>query len=61
MTARVHRALTAALGILTGLSALLAATDPKTLQVDQTVWAWIAVGLAASTVIVTAVRQAMEQ
>ena len=58
MTARVHRVLTAVLGSLTGLSALLAATDTGALGLSDRGIAWIAVGLSAATVVVQAVRQA---
>ena len=40
MSARIHRALTAILASLTGISALLAATDPASLEVSATTWAW---------------------
>lgn len=60
MTKRVHRGLTAALSGLTALSALLAATDPSTLEVSGTTWAWVAMGLAVATIVVTAARQAFE-
>lgn len=61
MTARIHRALTVVLASLTGISGLLAATDPATLNVDATSWAWAAVVLAVGNIVVTATRQAFEQ
>lgn len=60
MNKRTHRALSAALGSLTGISALLAATDPASLDVSAHTWAWVAVGLSVATVVVQAVRQAWE-
>ena len=60
MTARVHRLLTSVLASLTGISALLAATDPASLGVDPQTWAWVAVILSVATVTVTAARQAFE-
>ena len=60
MTKRVHRALSAALGSLTGISALLAATDPASLGVSGQTWAWVAVALSVATVVTQAMRQAFE-
>ncbi len=60
MNASVHRVLTAVLASLTGLSSLLAATDPSGLDVSTTVWAWIALSLAVATIVVTAFRQAAD-
>ena len=60
MNKRQHRALSALLGSLTGISALLAATDPASLDVSKNTWAWLAVGLSVASVVVTAVRQAWE-
>jgi hypothetical protein len=60
MNSRVHRVLTAVLGSLTGVSALLAATDPAALGVGPQAWAWIAVVLSVATVVATAARHAWE-
>ena len=60
MTARIHRALTAVLASLTGVSSLLAATDPSALGVDGATWAWVALILSVLTITVTAGRQAFE-
>ena len=60
MTAKVHRALTAILASLGGVSAILAATDPASLGVDATSWAWAAVLLNVGVIVVTAARQAFE-
>ena len=51
----------AALASLTGISALLAATDPETLGVSAASWAWAAMVLAIGNIVVTAVRTAFEQ
>ena len=60
MNARVHRALTAILASLTGISGLLAATDPSALNVAASTWAWATVVLAIGNIVVTAARQAFE-
>ena len=60
MSAKVHRALTAILASLTGISALLAATDPSGLGVEAQAWAWIALVLSVGTIVVTAARQAFD-
>lgn len=60
MNKRIHRSLTAILGSLTGISALLAATDPASLGLEPQAWAWCAVVLAAGNVLVTAFRTAFE-
>ena len=60
MGKRVHRGLTALLASLTGISALLAATDPASLEVGATTWAWLAMGLAVGNLVVTAARTAFE-
>ena len=60
MNKQVHRALTTILASLTGISALLAATDPAALQVGATAWAWTALALSVGAVVVTAARQAWE-
>lgn len=60
MTKRVHRALTAILAALGGISGLLAATDPSVLGVEAQVWAWVAVILNAAIIVVTAARVAFE-
>mgnify|MGYP001608142809 CR=1 FL=1 len=60
MTAKVHRALTAILASLTGISALLAAIDPSGLGLDATTWAWVALLLSVATITATGVRQAFE-
>lgn len=57
MTKRIHRATTSVLTSLAALSALLSATDPSSLGVSPTAWAWAAVVLAAASVCVTGVRQ----
>jgi len=60
MTATVHRILTAVLASLTGVTALLAATDPASLHTSPVAWAWGAVVLSAATVVITATRAAFE-
>ena len=60
MTAKIHRALTAAISGITGLTALLAATDPNSLQLSGTEWAYITLGLAVINIVVTAFRQAFD-
>jgi len=61
MTKQWHRLLVGLTGGLAGLTALLAATDPSSLELSQTSWAWITVALAAANVVVNAFRQAFEQ
>ena len=60
MNARIHRSLTALLSGLAALSALLAATDPASLALDATTWAWLTVALAVANIAVTAARQVFE-
>lgn len=60
MTAYTHRILTAILASLTGVTALLVATDPSGLGVETQVWAWIALALSVLTIVVTAARQAAD-
>lgn len=60
MSARIHRSLTAILASLTGISALLAATDPSGLGVEPQAWAWAALVLSVGTIVVTAARQMFE-
>ena len=60
MTARIHRSLTAILASLSGIAALLAATDPASLGVSPQAWAWAAVCLSVGNIVVTAARQAFD-
>jgi len=60
LSKQVHRSLTAILASLTGISALLAATDPSGLDVSASTWAWTALVLAVANIVVTAARTAFE-
>lgn len=60
MNALWHRGLTATLGALTGVSALLAATDPEGLAVSDTVWTWVILVLAVTTVVVQGARMVVD-
>lgn len=60
MSKQVHRFLTTILASLTGISALLSATDPSGLGVSGQAWAWAALALSVGTICVTAARQAWE-
>ena len=60
MNAQIHRGLTSILTGIAALSGLLSATDTAALGMTPTTVAWLGVGFAVASIVVTGIRQAFE-